>query len=92
MLLNFHSSVSGLSIIVNVVQSEGANDSLAIDGLEGDDNINASVWNPGDDNDTLEGEADIDTMLFNGANIAENIDSLSFGEALPTHLSSGFSR
>ena len=32
------------------------------------------VWNPGDDNDTVEGQAGIDTLLFNGANINENID------------------
>jgi Ca2+-binding RTX toxin-like protein len=32
------------------------------------------VWNPGDDNDTLEGQGGFDTMLFNGANIAEVID------------------
>ncbi|HWK69201.1 MAG TPA: calcium-binding protein [Rhizobiaceae bacterium] len=32
------------------------------------------VWNPGDDNDTVEGQAGIDTLLFNGANIAENVD------------------
>lgn len=32
------------------------------------------VWNPGDDNDILEGQAGRDQMLFNGANIAENID------------------
>src|SRR6202008_4048000 len=32
------------------------------------------VWNPGDDNDVVEGQAGIDTMLFNGANIAEKID------------------
>jgi Ca2+-binding RTX toxin-like protein len=32
------------------------------------------VWNPGDDNDTLEGQAGVDKMLFNGANVAENID------------------
>jgi Ca2+-binding RTX toxin-like protein len=37
----------------------------------GDDTF---VWNPGDDNDTLEGQAGFDRMLFNGANIAENID------------------
>ena len=37
----------------------------------GDDTF---VWNPGDDNDTLEGQDGFDTMLFNGANIAENID------------------
>ena len=32
------------------------------------------VWNPGDDNDTLEGQAGTDTMLFNGATVAERID------------------
>jgi Ca2+-binding RTX toxin-like protein len=37
----------------------------------GDDTF---VWNPGDDNDTLEGQAGFDTMLFNGANVSENID------------------
>jgi Ca2+-binding RTX toxin-like protein len=37
----------------------------------GDDTF---VWNPGDDNDTVEGQAGFDTMLFNGANVAENID------------------
>ena len=36
----------------------------------GDDTF---VWNPGDDNDTLEGQDGFDTMLFNGANIAEQI-------------------
>jgi len=37
----------------------------------GDDTF---VWNPGDDNDTLEGQAGFDRMVFNGANIAEKID------------------
>ena len=32
------------------------------------------VWNPGDDNDTLEGQAGMDTLKFNGANIAEKIN------------------
>ena len=31
-------------------------------------------WNPGDGNDTIEGQDGTDTMLFFGANIAENID------------------
>ncbi len=31
------------------------------------------MWNPGDDNDILEGQGGIDTLEFNGANIAENI-------------------
>src|SRR4030095_5655590 len=32
------------------------------------------IWNPGDGNDTVEGQDGFDTMLFNGANIAERID------------------
>jgi Ca2+-binding RTX toxin-like protein len=43
----------------------------------GDDTF---VWNPGDDNDTLEGQAGFDTMLFNGANVSENIDISANGE------------
>jgi Ca2+-binding RTX toxin-like protein len=30
-------------------------------------------WNPGDGSDTIEGQGGFDTMLFNGANIAEHI-------------------
>ena len=37
----------------------------------GDDTF---VWNPGDGSDTVEGQDGTDTMLFNGANVAENID------------------
>ena len=48
----------------------------------GDDTF---VWNPGDDNDTLEGQDGTDTMLFNGAVIAENINiSANGGRALFT--------
>src|SRR5262249_6662080 len=32
------------------------------------------VWNPGDGSDIVEGQAGRDSMLFNGANIAEKID------------------
>ncbi len=32
------------------------------------------VWNPGDGSDTVEGQAGIDTLQFNGANVAENVD------------------
>jgi Ca2+-binding RTX toxin-like protein len=42
----------------------------------GDDTF---VWNPGDDNDTLEGQAGSDKMLFNGANVSENIDIAANG-------------
>ncbi len=42
----------------------------------GDDTF---VWNPGDDNDTLEGQDGFDRMVFNGANIAENINIFANG-------------
>ena len=37
----------------------------------GDDTF---VWNPGDGSDTVDGQAGNDTLVFNGANINENID------------------
>jgi Ca2+-binding RTX toxin-like protein len=37
----------------------------------GDDTL---VWNPGDGSDTVDGQAGNDTLLFNGANINENIN------------------
>jgi hypothetical protein len=30
-------------------------------------------WSPGDRSDTLEGQDGIDTLLFNGANVTENV-------------------
>ena len=38
------------------------------------------LWNPGDGNDTIEGQDGTDTMLFIGANIAEKIDIFANGE------------
>jgi Ca2+-binding RTX toxin-like protein len=37
------------------------------------------VWNPGDGSDTVEGQAGFDTLQFNGANIAENINIFANG-------------
>jgi Ca2+-binding RTX toxin-like protein len=51
-----------------------------IDGNRGDDlalmgaGDDVFQWDPGDGNDTVEGQDGFDKMLFNGANIAENID------------------
>jgi Ca2+-binding RTX toxin-like protein len=119
-------TVSGLDAAVSILSPEQANDRLTLNGLGGDDVIDARsleadgiqhtqngglgidtmfgsagndlvsggdgndvalmgdgddtfVWNPGDDNDTLEGQAGSDRMLFNGANIAENIDIAANG-------------
>jgi Ca2+-binding RTX toxin-like protein len=48
----------------------GDGDDLALFGAGND----TFTWNPGDDNDTIEGQAGSDRLLFNGANIAEDID------------------
>ena len=122
--------VVGLPYFVSVEGSEGANDSLVVNTLGGDDTIVAStlpagvvqltvdggagndhilgsdgndvliggdgndlidggrgndvalmgagddifVWNPGDGSDTVEGQAGVDRMIFNGSNVSENID------------------
>src|SRR5437762_13695055 len=47
-------------------------DALPIFGGDGNDTF---VWNPGDGSDTVEGQGGTDTLLFNGANIAERIRS-----------------
>jgi Ca2+-binding RTX toxin-like protein len=46
---------------------------------DGDDTF---VWNPGDGSDIVEGQAGYDTMLFNGANIAEKIDISANGSRI----------
>ena len=32
------------------------------------------IWNPGDGSDIVEGQAGTDTLVFNGSNVAENMD------------------
>ena len=123
-------TVFGLKAVVNIFSPEQANDRLTLNGLGGNDVIDATsleadglrltmngglgadvflgseggdlinggdgndfaimgagddtfVWNPGDDNDTLEGQAGFDRLVFNGANVAENITiSANGGRAL----------
>jgi Ca2+-binding RTX toxin-like protein len=54
-------------------------------GGDGDDTVfggagnDTVVWNPGDDNDVVEGQDGFDTLLFNGANVSENIDIAANG-------------
>jgi Ca2+-binding RTX toxin-like protein len=40
------------------------------------------VWNPGDGSDVVEGQAGADTMIFNGANVAENMSLSANGSRL----------
>ncbi len=39
-------------------------------------------WNPGDGSDIIEGQDGFDTMLFNGANVAETVDLSANGQRL----------
>jgi Ca2+-binding RTX toxin-like protein len=80
---------SGLAAGHIGVQLNGGDGVDRLIGSAGDDLINGGrgndvalmgagndtfVWNPGDGSDTVEGQAGVDTMLFNGANINEKID------------------
>ncbi len=114
-------TVDGLAADVTISGVDGASDTLTVNGLGGNDTIDASalsaghinlvlnggdgndmiigsggndlvvggrgndvallgkgddtfVWNPGDGSDIVEGQAGTDTLLFNGANVNENID------------------
>jgi Ca2+-binding RTX toxin-like protein len=58
----------------------GGDGNDSIDGNQGDDvaflgaGDDTFQWDPGDGNDTIEGQDGTDTMLFNGANVNENMD------------------
>jgi hypothetical protein len=58
----------------------GGNDNDAVDGNRGDDfalmgsGDDSFTWDPGDGSDVVEGQSGTDSLLFNGAGIAENFD------------------
>jgi Ca2+-binding RTX toxin-like protein len=54
----------------NDIVTGGRGDDMAFLGAGGDQ----FIWNPGDGSDTVDGQGGFDTLLFNGANIGENID------------------
>jgi Ca2+-binding RTX toxin-like protein len=80
---------SGLAVGVIGLQLNGGADVDLIIGSQGNDLVNGGqgndvallgggddtfVWNPGDGSDVVEGQGGADRMVFNGANIGENID------------------
>jgi Ca2+-binding RTX toxin-like protein len=64
----------------------GGDDTDFVDGNRGDDRAllgagnDVFQWDPGDGSDTVEGQDGFDTLLFNGANVSENIDISANGE------------
>jgi Ca2+-binding RTX toxin-like protein len=66
----------------------GGTENDAIDGNRGDDTgllgagDDSFTWDPGDGSDKVEGEAGTDTMVFNGAGIAEDFDFSANGNRL----------
>jgi hypothetical protein len=66
----------------------GGNGNDSIDGNKGNDvafmgNGNDTfVWDPGDGSDTIEGQNGEDTMVFNGAGVAEKVDLSANGDHL----------
>ncbi len=59
------------------IDGNGGNDRAFLGA--GDDTF---VWDPGDGSDTVEGEAGTDTMLFNGAGVAERVALSANGNRL----------
>jgi len=88
-------NAAGLAAGVIGLQINGGDDADTLIGSQGDDVINGGrgndvafmgagddvfVWNPGDGSDIVEGQDGADRMVFNGANINENIDISANGE------------
>jgi Ca2+-binding RTX toxin-like protein len=65
----------------------GTGDDIVVGGrgedtaLLGDDD-DTFIWNPGDGNDTVEGQGGFDTLRFNGSNAGEDIDITANGGRL----------
>ena len=71
----------------NDVLAGGEGDDLIVGGrgndtLAGGAGNDTFVWNPGDASDLIEGQGDLDTMQFNGANVSENFDLAANGRRL----------
>ncbi len=79
---------SGLAATSVNLEENGGDDGDLLIGSAGNDLVNGGkgtdvgflgagddtfVWNPGDGNDSIEGQAGSDTMLFNGASAAEKV-------------------
>jgi Ca2+-binding RTX toxin-like protein len=62
---------SGLAADVVQLTVVGGAGADAMIGSQGNDTF---VWNPGDGNDLIEGQAGVDNLLFNGANIGESVE------------------
>ena len=66
----------------------GGSENDSIDGNRGDDSgflgagDDSFTWDPGDGSDRVEGELGTDTMVFNGAGVAENFDFSANGPRL----------
>jgi Ca2+-binding RTX toxin-like protein len=77
-----------------IIGSAGADRLVGGDGNDtviggrGDDEVflgagnDTFIWNPGDGSDIVEGQEGVDTLQFNGANIAEHIDLSANGSRL----------
>ena len=76
-------SISGSNGVDTLFGGDG-ND--FIDGQQGNDSAflgdgdDIFQWDPGDGSDVVEGEAGVDTMTFNGSNVAEEINISANGE------------
>jgi hypothetical protein len=70
-------------VLVDVIHGGPGNDSIfgraGNDQLFGDEGLDTFTWNPGDNNDTIDGGTGMDLLVFNGAAIAEKFQLFANG-------------
>ncbi|HEY0551484.1 MAG TPA: calcium-binding protein, partial [Verrucomicrobiae bacterium] len=72
----------GIDILIGGIGNDLLVGGLGQDQLFGGEGNDRFVWNPGDASDLVEGEYGEDTLVFNGANIGENVDLSANGPRL----------
>lgn len=70
----------GNDILIGGQGNDVLNGQQGADTMSGGPGDDTFIWNPGDGSDIIEGQDGIDTMVFNGANIAEQIDISANGQ------------
>lgn len=71
---------AGNDILIGGAGNDVLNGQQGADSMFGGPGDDTFVWNPGDGSDIVEGQDGVDTMLFNGANIAEEVDISANGQ------------
>jgi Ca2+-binding RTX toxin-like protein len=73
---------SGADVLAGGPGNDSLHGQIGSDRLYGEEGNDTFQWDPGETSDVIEGGDGQDTLLFNGANIGENIDLSAIGTRL----------